>query len=198
MTGKLNAQHHSLQTVRMRPRRVLLINPWIHDFAAYDLWCEPLGLLSIATWLRNAGAQVSFIDCLDRFHPKLLEKIPADWSSRQRERYFCGKFYKKRINPPEVIAHIDRNYFQYGLPEQLFFDSLIAEEKPDICLITSMMTFWYPGTIHTIRSVKKVYPHLPIVVGGIYPTLCYEHAKHHLPADYIHRGAPDNNLVAYL
>jgi len=28
-------------------KRILLINPWIYDFAAYDLWVKPLGLLSL-------------------------------------------------------------------------------------------------------------------------------------------------------
>ena len=27
--------------------QVLLVNPWIHDFAAYDFWAAPLGLLTL-------------------------------------------------------------------------------------------------------------------------------------------------------
>ncbi len=42
----------------MNGRRVLLINPWIHDFAAYDPWGRPLGLLSIGGLLRAAGCAV--------------------------------------------------------------------------------------------------------------------------------------------
>jgi len=26
-------------------KKVLIINPWIYDFAAYDYWFKPLGLL---------------------------------------------------------------------------------------------------------------------------------------------------------
>jgi len=26
-------------------KKILLINPWVHDFAAYDFWLKPLGLL---------------------------------------------------------------------------------------------------------------------------------------------------------
>ena len=26
-------------------KNILLVNPWIHDFAAYDFWLKPLGLL---------------------------------------------------------------------------------------------------------------------------------------------------------
>ena len=32
---------------------ILLINPWIYDFAAYDLWSKPLGLLYIAALLKS-------------------------------------------------------------------------------------------------------------------------------------------------
>jgi hypothetical protein len=32
---------------------ILLINPWIEDFAAYDFWARPLGLLTIAGVLRK-------------------------------------------------------------------------------------------------------------------------------------------------
>jgi len=27
--------------------KVLLINPWIYDFAAFDMWSRPIGLLYI-------------------------------------------------------------------------------------------------------------------------------------------------------
>jgi hypothetical protein len=45
---------------------ILLINPWIHDFAAYDVWAKPLGLLTLAAILREHGCRLTYIDCLDR------------------------------------------------------------------------------------------------------------------------------------
>ncbi|MBC7189566.1 hypothetical protein H5U35_05050, partial [Candidatus Aerophobetes bacterium] len=47
---------------------VLLINPWIYDFAAYDLWVKPLGLLRIASFLEEFGHKVYLLNCLDRHH----------------------------------------------------------------------------------------------------------------------------------
>jgi hypothetical protein len=44
---------------------ILLINPWITDFAAYNFWIKPLGLLYIASLLRKSGFRVTLIDCLD-------------------------------------------------------------------------------------------------------------------------------------
>ncbi|MGI9568270.1 MAG: B12-binding domain-containing radical SAM protein, partial [Desulfobulbia bacterium] len=54
----------------------LLVNPWIHDFAAYDFWAKPLGLLTLAALLRRHGYIVSYIDCLDRFHPRAKKTKP--------------------------------------------------------------------------------------------------------------------------
>lgn len=65
--------------------RFLLINPWIYDFAAYDFWAKPIGLLKIASLLMDNGIDVDFIDCLEtagfnNFPPILKlrrKKLPA-------------------------------------------------------------------------------------------------------------------------
>ena len=41
--------------VKHRPPHILLINPWITDFVAYNFWIKPLGLLQIASFLRKTG-----------------------------------------------------------------------------------------------------------------------------------------------
>ena len=51
--------------VKQSTPHILLINPWITDFAAYNLWIRPLGLLYIASLLRENGFRVTLIDCLD-------------------------------------------------------------------------------------------------------------------------------------
>ena len=59
----------NIQALNQNSPHILLVNPWIHDFAAYDFWAKPLGLLALAALLRSHGLSVSYIDCLDRFHP---------------------------------------------------------------------------------------------------------------------------------
>ena len=44
--------------------RILLVNPWITDFAAYDLWAKPLGLLYAGAFL-TAGQPVMRIARLE-------------------------------------------------------------------------------------------------------------------------------------
>ena len=84
--------------------RVLCINPWIVDFAAYNTWIEPLGLLTVAAVLRQAGHDVAIIDCLDRHHPD----APAPCSDR--DAYGCGHFLKVEMAKPPVLAHVPRRW----------------------------------------------------------------------------------------
>jgi len=45
--------------------RILLINPWIYDFAATNLWSSPLGILKVAECLSLYDVEFVFIDCTD-------------------------------------------------------------------------------------------------------------------------------------
>ena len=92
---------------------ILLINPWITDFAAYDFWVKPIGLLYVASLLRENGFRVTLIDCLD-FYSKT-------------KRYGDGKFIKVKIEKPIVFRSIKRNYSQYGIPEEMLLKRLLID-----------------------------------------------------------------------
>ena len=61
---------------------ILLINPWITDFAVYNFWIRPLGLLCIASLLRANGFRVTLIDCLG--FPSKLKSTGMESFLRQR------------------------------------------------------------------------------------------------------------------
>jgi radical SAM superfamily enzyme YgiQ (UPF0313 family) len=154
---------------------ILLINPWITDFAAYNFWIKPLGLLSIAGILRTTGFGVTLIDCLD--------------FSVKAKRYGDGKFYKVKVEKPFSLKSIPRYYSQYGIPEEMLLKRLsFIEEIPDLIGVTSGMTYWYPGVFKLIEITKKLFQDVPIILGGIYATLCYEHAKKYSGADIVFNG----------
>ena len=48
---------------------ILCVNPWVDDFTAYDLWAKPLGIIEIASWLRQAGWDVGLVDLLYQHDP---------------------------------------------------------------------------------------------------------------------------------
>jgi radical SAM superfamily enzyme YgiQ (UPF0313 family) len=167
--------------VKHRSPHILLINPWITDFAAYNFWIKPHGLLSIASLLRDNGFKITFIDCLD--------------STVTRKKYGDGKFHKIEIEKPLPIKSVPRKYSQYGIPEELFRDKLSEMEKPDLIGITSGMTYWYPGLFKLIEIIREFLKNVPIILGGIYAALCHEHAVKHSGADYVFKGGGEREAL---
>lgn len=157
---------------------ILLVNPWIHDFAAYDVWAKPYGLLSLAALLRSHGLRVSYIDCLDRFHPK----APA---SNPHARHGRGPYRKQAIARPKGLGEIPRAFSRYGIDPAWFREDLQNVVRPDLILVTSLMTYWYPGVIEAIAGIREIYPASPIALGGIYARLCSDHARTHSGADEV-------------
>jgi hypothetical protein len=167
---------------------ILLVNPWIHDFAAYDFWATPLGLLMLGAVLRRHGASVSFVDCLNRFHPRLPDADSA-------ARYGRGPYLKTRIPKPDALEDIPRNYCRYGIPPEWFAADLRSLPRPDLVLVTSMMTYWYPGVCETISIIKTVFPNVPVILGGIYATLCQDHAEREAGADLVMAGSDNTRIL---
>lgn len=165
-----------------KPPSILLINPWIYDFAAYDFWVKPLGLLYIASVLKKNGYDIYFIDCLDTKDPQMMDK--KENKKDVHKKYGSGHFLKEHIEKPKVLKEIPRKYSRYGITIELFEQELQKVPKPNVILITSMMTYWYQGVFQTIKLSKKHYPDVPIILGGIYTTLCPDHALKHSGADY--------------
>ncbi|MBN1850276.1 MAG: radical SAM protein [Deltaproteobacteria bacterium] len=175
---------------------LILINPWIYDFAAYDLWSKPLGLLYIAGYLKRCGYQVHLIDCLDVYHPGM--KSPSQKPFPTRRVYGTGKFWRERTVKPLPFQAIPRTYSRYGISRQLFINELQKIQNPAAILLTSLMTYWYPGLKEAISLAKKIHPGVPVLAGGIYTRLCTEHAQRCLGADRIVTDLDLNNLGSLL
>ena len=104
---------------------VLAVNPWIHDFAAYDMWARPLGLLYLAGVLRDVGCTPHLIDCADRHHPSLGKERPQDG------RFGCGKYPSQIIDKPTAINWMPRRFRRYGIEPGSFADQLATLPKPN-------------------------------------------------------------------
>ncbi|MDP2643964.1 MAG: cobalamin-dependent protein [Desulfobacterales bacterium] len=171
---------------------ILLINPWIEDFAAYDYWAKPLGLLLLASILEAHGCRVSYLDCLDRFHPRAPRSDPYARNGR-------GPYLKTRIPRPKGFEDIPRFFSRYGIREEWFREDLSSVTRPDLIGLTCLMTYWYPGLQKTVDVVRDYFPDVPAALGGIYATLCHAHAKKHSGADIVVRGPGEHvilNLVS--
>lgn len=165
---------------------LLLVNPWITDFAAYDFWLKPMGLLYLAGVLRRAGCTVRLVDCTDRAHPELLS-----WqglSQPANRSWSTGKFLRTPIPKPAVYRKMPRLYARYGMPAEVFTKLCLDGPKPDAILVTSGMTYWYPGVQTTIAILRQLFGDTPILLGGIYATLCTDHARQFSGADLVIAG----------
>jgi len=165
---------------------ILLVNPWIFDFAAYNLWIEPLGLEYIASLLKMSGVRVSVIDCLNS---KLF-------NNPREKPNGCSKFKRTTIPKPVALNFVKRHYAMYGISTEEFFDRLKAIEQPDVIMVTSIMTYWYPGVFRTIELLRDFFgKRIPILLGGIYASLCKKHAEAFSGADIVYA---DRNISPLL
>lgn len=177
----------------MKKPSLLLINPWIYDFKAYDFWMKPLGLLYIARILDDEGYELHFIDCLDRHHPRIPPGFPMRSASYGRGSYYC-----EEVPKPPLYRQIPRRYKRYGIPIDAFRESLNAIPSPDAILITSSMTYWYPGVLKAVELAKERFPEIPVLLGGTYCRLCPDHARENSRADIIFSSAEVDSLLEIL
>lgn len=160
---------------------ILLVNPWIYDFAAYDFWNKPLGLLSIGGVLQALGYDVRLLDCLDRGQTSALLPMPVKPDG-------TGKYPRKQIEKPAALAEVPRHYCRYGLSLEMVAQKLADLPPPQVILLTSFMTYWYPAVQDMVRLLRDRFPHAQIMLGGIYATLCAEHARQHVQPDRLIEG----------
>jgi radical SAM superfamily enzyme YgiQ (UPF0313 family) len=144
----------------MRSLQVLLVNPPIYDFTAYDFWLRPYGMLRVAGQMRHC-CRFSFFDFL---------------VSRKTDPWGRGRFEGRKTPRPQPLNDIPRYFRRFGRPREEFRDFLRAN-RFDAVLIQTMMTYWYPGVGEVIEDVRSLLPATKIVLGGIYATLCPSHAR---------------------
>jgi len=163
---------------------ILCLNPWVYDFAAHDFFARPLGLLYLAGLLRSVGFQVAVLDCASR--------PPGSRGPR-------GRWPKESLPTPLPLQGLPRRYSRYGLSMAQVQDGLARQPRsPDAVLVTSLMTYWYPGVQAGIALVRQHFPNAPVILGGIYATLCPEHARNYSGADYVHTGPGEEGLLSLL
>jgi radical SAM superfamily enzyme YgiQ (UPF0313 family) len=164
---------------------LLLINPWIYDVAAYDFFARPLGLLYLASFLEAQGLPVKVLDCLAAPHDRAGP-------------FGTGRYPKELLPPPPALASFPRRYGRYGISEAAFKRELAQTPRPAAILVTSLMTYWYPGVAAAIRLAQEQFSEVPVILGGVYATLCPEHARRHSGADVVITGPGEGAVLQHL
>lgn len=184
----------AMNSNRLLPR-LLFVNPWIHDFAAHDLWVRPLGLLHLAETLAFRGFPFDIVDVLDRFHPA-WEGDPRD--RRQDTEFGTGHFFKQEIEKPDCLKEVPRRFSRYGASRAAVEARLRALEPPDIILLTSSMTYWYTGVKEMAELLRELFPKARLILGGAYATLMEPHARTTIRPDLVITGPGERPLLNFL
>jgi len=149
--------------------KLLLVNPPIYDFTAYDFWLRPYGLLRVGGRLRSHP--MTFFDYL---------------RSHKRDAFGRGRFDQQLMMKPAALADVPRRFYRFGRPRQEFLH-LLSEQTFDVVLLQTVMTYWYLGVREVIDDIRKLQPDAKIILGGVYATLCPQHAAS-LGADQVVEG----------
>lgn len=163
--------------------RFLLVNPWIYDFAAYNFWARPLGLLKVAEFLSQFNVELFLIDCCDFFKIK---------------KFGTGKYQKEVVEKPDILKFIPKKYKRYGISIDDFIEKIKKIGNVDCIFVTSIMAYWYPGVKRVVEILKEQYKNVPLLLGGIYATLYKEHAQKNIDADFIYPGQLNESLISML
>lgn len=165
----------------MKPT-ILLVNPPIYDFTAYDFWLKPYGLLRVGGLLRDQ-ADLDLFDYMDRNQPDFDRTLAA-----KTTQWGCGPYMKTRVRKPEIFSKIPRFFYRFGRKNEMFRNVLHSKKHLDFVCIQTSLTYWYPGVKEVIDDVRRIHPRATIVLGGFYATCCPSHAAA-LGADLVIRDS---------
>ena len=86
---------------------------------------------------------MTLIDCLGTHDPGAAHS--SEPTSSKKGFYGTGKFPRQGINRPQALYIVARAYSRYGIGVAGFERALRSIERPSAVLVTSVMTYWYPG-----------------------------------------------------
>jgi hypothetical protein len=156
--------------------RALVVNPWVTDFKLYDEWMHPVGLYFLIAMLKQNGAQVLYVDCLQR---------PPDALGRANG---TGAFPHRPFPKPAIYGTMLRRYKLYGSTESDLCTRLSGIPAPDAVFVGSSMTYWLPGLRETVRVVRSVVPGTPVVIGGTSAQLIPSAVREACPDAFVYGG----------
>ncbi len=140
--------------------RVLLVNPPIYDFTAFDFWLRPYGMLGVAGGIQHA-CDLTFFDYL---------------TSTRRDAWGRGRFFDQPDAKPAIFHDLTRRFRRFGRPREEF-KAFLKGKNFDLAMIQTSMTYWYPGVREVVEDLRRHAPHMQIILGGVYATLCPAHAR---------------------
>jgi radical SAM superfamily enzyme YgiQ (UPF0313 family) len=143
------------------------------------LWARPLGLFRIAEDLSSFDVELFFIDCT---------------ASCTTGPFGAGKYRAETVTKPLLLEAVPRIFKRYGIGLDEFVRQVKAAMPFDAVMMTSVMSYWYPGVQKATEMIRELAGDVPVILGGIYATLFHEHAVNASGADFIFSGSSTESL----
>jgi hypothetical protein len=144
---------------------------------------HPVGLYFLISLLKYNRWDVDYINCLERS------------SDSKPKRYTTADFTSTELMKPALYKNIRRKYKRYGISEEQFIHTLDTIRRPDIILLGSGMTYWIDGLAETVTVVRKAFPDIPLIIGGVAATLMPQGIKKRIPDAKIFSGPLTTNIT---
>lgn len=135
---------------------VLCISPPLEDVNLFTgIWQQNMGLLKIASYLKNRmNRKVYYIDGLNPEYQK-----------------DGGCKIKRKLLERRDIGGIRKSVYLWGYSYDEIIEKIKNLPRPDKVYISVTMTHHYRAVFKIVTLIKKIYPDVPVVIGGISPTL---------------------------
>ncbi len=158
--------------------RALLLFPPIHTLETplrvwtlhYATSC-PSALLRFSSWLRSKGTRVTWLDALNTYDERRPEReiarilrpdnvVRTAPCGRDGDEPKARAVYRLGLSRDDLVARLRR-----------------VDPPPDEVFISSTFTWTWPTTHEAVALCRETFPDARVVLGGVYPTLCPDHAR---------------------
>jgi len=165
-------------------KKVLLIQPPIHDFYFTFPRNYPLGLLYLGTVLKKEGFKVKILNALEE-KKKITLKIPPQFS-------YLKRYYHPNLSPFKLFD----NFYHFGM-EWEKIEEIIKKENPQIIGISSNFSCYFDTTSFLANLIKKIDKRIIVVVGGHFPTHAPSLVLKDKNIDFVIRGEAEFSFLKF-
>jgi len=155
--------------VKLDGKNVLMIAPGMYDFGEFrQSNNHQFGMFRAAAWLKDTGHNVEYVE------GGLTPNVDSHYF-RLKDRHRGVPYAMMPCGRPEDPVKKIQNY--YGKPMRLIRNEMAQATSPDEIWIGSGLTYHWQSTAELVEVARQMYPDVRVRIGGIYPSLCGDHAR---------------------
>jgi hypothetical protein len=156
-------------------KRILMLGPGFHEYGEH--WHsanEQFGMYRAAAWLKATGREVRFVNAA---LPVILPARLQGRDGRLRDMHSGAPIVREMDCGNGEGPRLTKLLRYYGVPLERVKRDVLAGPPPDEVWVGSGLTYHYETSWQLVHLAKQLYPGIRVRMGGIYPSLCPDHAR---------------------